>query len=181
MRKLTSPAAPLGVRACLIAVAVSGASLTPLLLSGSAGAAVLGTLAVTPMTGQAASTSSVAFSTSAACPATSTAFAITMSGAGLPEGVNAIGNSDLPEPGAPLLDYPLARTWNDVVTSQGGSAPIDGVVNLRMICAGPGGNEGEFTTTLTFAKAPTGVDSTFTAPPTTAPPTTAPPTTAPPT
>ncbi|MGQ0630598.1 MAG: LPXTG cell wall anchor domain-containing protein [Sporichthyaceae bacterium] len=137
------------------------ALLLPAVGSVDAYAATLGQLQILPATGEASSTASTVFSTTTACPATSTDFVITMTGANLPEGVNALGNSALPEPGAALVDYPLARTWNDVVTSQAGTAPIDGVATLTMVCAGPGGNEGEFTATVTFVKG-TGVESTYT-------------------
>lgn len=128
----------------------------------TAAAANLGSLSVTPATGD-TNTASVAFGTEAPCGEGATSFLVQMAGPGVPEtGANALGTNDIAVPGVKIDHYPMGATWAGVATAQGLPMPLSGTYNLKLICLVAGAPADDFTTSVTFT--PTiGQDSTYTA------------------
>jgi len=101
-----------------------------------ASAAPIGTMTVTPATGN-DTTGNINFDTSGPCPAAATNVIINIAGAGFPANSNAVGNSDIaiyptnPQGG---LTIPLGQTWETLAQSQGATVPLNGTATLTTRC-----------------------------------------------
>lgn len=120
--------------------------------SVSAGAASIGTLAITPATGGTDTTNTVAFTASAMCPATATNYVVTIDGGGFPPKSAAIGNTDIAEHAGAAIISPLGQTWNTLAASQKATLPLSGTATLTLTCTDIFGAEnlGDFSGQVKF-------------------------------
>jgi len=118
--------------------ALFAAGLSILAAAPPASAATIGTMAVTPQSGD-DTTGTIVFDSSAACPAdaSDTNVIITIAGAGFPAGSNAVGNADqfiYATNGGGGLTIPLGQTWETLAQSQSANLPLSGTATLTMKC-----------------------------------------------
>lgn len=134
--------------------------------SESAYAAALGTLSLVTGEGSSLTTGStdaavITFKASAPCPAEAVRYKISITGAGFPDGTNAVGASTIPDVTQAIVAPQTLGTFGELAASAGAPLPLTGTANIDLICIkGFSESVGDFPGQLTFTPS-TGQNSTF--------------------
>jgi hypothetical protein len=160
------------------ATTVAATGLVALLGASQSGAAVVGSLTVSPASG--ADSTPLTVTTSAGCPSGGTNVVVRVLGNGFPaNGQVVVGNTDAGVSQSQPFSVALSDTLKAFAAQQSPPATLSGTYTLSLRCQDVFGSSdfGDFTGQITFTSPTTYVSGTGpTAAPTTAAPTTAPPT-----
>ena len=118
----------------------------------------LGQLAVEPATGT-DQMGNIRLITSASCPGEATNFIVHAEGGGFPAQSNAVGSNELtgfsPTASGTGLVVPLHANWEVVAQTNGATEPLDGLVQLTLVCMDPDGHEfGAMSGKVRFTRVP---------------------------